>query len=251
MKIAVIGSGNIATFFAGKFHAAGFEIVQVISARMEHAKELAGHFQCAYSDQIDDLSDNAETILFAVRDDVLLEYAADIRLQGRLVIHSAGSVHLDEIKRMSDQLACLWCVYSINKNHLPDNENIPLVVNANNNDSLEKVRILANAISGSLFYLDDEQKSVLHLAAVFANNFTNHLYAISKKIADENHIPFETLLPIISDTAEKLYHGTPAQNQTGPAIRHDAKTISKHIALLNEERFRDIYRILTESIQNS
>lgn len=251
MKIAIIGSGNIATFYAGKFHRAGFEIVQIISAHVAHAKALADHFQCAYSDQIGDLKDDAEACLFAVKDDVLLEYATHIHLHGRLVIHSAGSVHLDEIKGMSDQLACLWCVYSINKNHLPENENIPLVVNANNNASLEKVKILADAISRKVFYLNDEQKSVLHLAAVFANNFTNHLYTISKSITDKSDIPFETLLPIISDTADKLHHSMPAQNQTGPAIRHDEKTISKHLALLQEEQFRRIYQVLTDSIQNS
>lgn len=251
MKIAIVGSGNIATFYAKKFHAAGHEIAQVISAHLTHAKELADNFQCDFSDDIHTLNSDADIFLFAVKDDVLLSFAKNISLKDKLVIHTAGSVHLDELKDLSDHLACIWCVYSINKNNLPENNSIPLVVDTNNNEVLDKVNMLAKAISDNIFYLNDEQKSALHLAAVFANNFTNHLYTISKKIIEQKNIPFETLLPLIMDTATKLQHSAPEQNQTGPAIRHDEKTMEKHLALLQDEEWKKIYAQISDSIRHT
>jgi predicted short-subunit dehydrogenase-like oxidoreductase (DUF2520 family) len=127
--------------------------------------------------------------------------------------------------------------------------NVPLVLNAGSAEVLSITRQLAFAISPQHYVLTDEQKSALHLAAVFANNFTNHLYAISEQITGANGVPFDTLLPLILDTAQKVQHSLPRQNQTGPAIRHDQKTIDKHLAMLNDTDLQQIYRLISGSIQ--
>jgi predicted short-subunit dehydrogenase-like oxidoreductase (DUF2520 family) len=248
MKIAIAGAGNIATFFAKKFQAAGFEIVQVIAAHIKHAQQLAMQHNCSFSDQISDLDPGADVCLFAVKDDVLLEFAAKLRLQ-QIVIHTAGSVALSELQAISSRVACIWPVYSINKDHLPNEMNVPLVLNAGSAEVLSITRQLAFAISHQQYVLTDEQKSALHLAAVFANNFTNHLYTISEQITGANGVPFETLLPLILDTAQKVQHSLPRQNQTGPAIRHDEKTMTKHLNMLNDTDWQQIYRLISGSIQ--
>ncbi|MBK8145501.1 MAG: NAD(P)-binding domain-containing protein [Bacteroidetes bacterium] len=126
MKIVLIGSGNIATFFGKKFQTAGFEIVQVISYHLSHAEQLANQLACSFSDNMLDVNRDADVYLFAVKDDVLLEMAKRIFLPDKLVIHTAGSIHLHELAMMSNQLACLWCVYSISKKELPDKKIFPL-----------------------------------------------------------------------------------------------------------------------------
>lgn len=251
MKIVIVGAGNIATFFSQKFHQAGFEIVQIISAELIHAQQLAGFFHCSFTNDIQQINKNADVYLFAVKDDILLELATQISLPNKLVIHTAGSIHLNELSGMSMRQACIWCVYSINKNNLPGANDIPLVVNAHFEEDLKIVGTLAKAISHNIYFLNDTQKSSLHLAAVFANNFTNHLFSISKNIVEAEDIPFEILHPIILDTSTKLLKSAPEKNQTGPAIRRDEKTMEKHLTLLQDETFKAIYRLLSASIQKS
>lgn len=249
MKIVLIGSGNIATFFGKKFQTAGFEIVQVISYHLSHAEQLANQLACSFSDNMLDVNRDADVYLFAVKDDVLLEMAKRIFLPDKLVIHTAGSIHLHELAMMSNQLACLWCVYSISKKELPDKKDIPLVVNCSAAVDREVVKVLADSITTKQYPLDDHQKSVLHLAAVFANNFTNHLFTICKNIVEKEGVPFEILYPIISDTTSKALGGEPEALQTGPASRGDVETMRKHEILLSgQPDFLDIYKVLSKSI---
>jgi predicted short-subunit dehydrogenase-like oxidoreductase (DUF2520 family) len=114
------------------------------------------------------------------------------------------------------------------------------------------VEQLAQSISTQLHYLSEQQKSSLHLAAVFANNFTNHLYSICKQIVEKEGVPFEILYPIISDTAGKILLTAPEESQTGPAVRGDEKTMNKHKGLLeNQPNFLHIYEMLSKSIAQS
>jgi predicted short-subunit dehydrogenase-like oxidoreductase (DUF2520 family) len=250
MKIAVIGSGNIATFFSLQMHQAGLEIIQIVSKTELHAKELATYFNCAYTDNINELNQNADVYLFAVRDDILLDFAKTIKLHGKLVVHTAGSITLDNLSTMSNTRACIWCMYSIQKKVFPTQQNIPLIVNATDNLSLERVSALARSISSTIYLLPDQQKSMAHLAAVFANNFTNHLFALAQQLLEKENIPFELLIPIIQNTVDKLSISLPINNQTGPAIRHDEKTIEAHIQILaNTPKLSAIYQLLTGSIQ--
>ncbi len=248
MKIVIVGSGNIASFFAKKLYIK-HDIIQIISKNINHAKQLANQYHCQYANQIEQIHQDADVIIFALKDDVLLHIAHSYSFQNKLVIHTAGSIHLDEIKNISNQIACIWCVYSIQKEMLPLNDSVPIVINANNEASLQNVNIIAQSISQNIFHFNDKQKSFLHLAAVFANNFTNHLYSLSQQICEEQKMDFDVLKPLIQNTAEKIKQANPAQIQTGPAIRHDQQTMNKHLQLLQTETLKKIYHLLSFSIQ--
>jgi hypothetical protein len=141
-------------------------------------------------------------------------------------------------------------MYSINKNFIPTRNDIPLIINSNREASLEKIKLLSHCISESIYILSDEQKTIAHLAAVFANNFANHLFTIGQDILLSEKIPFQILVPLIQNTIEKLSYATPDRLQTGPAIRHDDETIRKHLELLSSnESNANIYKLITESIQ--
>lgn len=249
MKIVVIGSGNIAGFFSEKFHRAGHEIVQVISPNMIHAQTLAQKFGAACNTDIDAIDLKADVCLLAVKDDVLLSFAPTLRLPDMTVLYTAGSVHLTELQAISANIACIWPVFSIHHSNHALPSDIPLLLNASNKVSRDIAQTLAKAISVRIFQLDDEQKSQLHLAAVFANNFTNHLYHIAYSLLSDKAIPFDILLPLIIDTAEKLSDTPPAMNQTGPAIRHDHQTMMKHVQMLSDEKWKQVYQLLSASIQ--
>ncbi|MCF8293081.1 MAG: DUF2520 domain-containing protein [Chitinophagaceae bacterium] len=250
MNIAIIGSGNIATFFATKFFEGGHTIVQIISPTHHNAQALASKFNCAYSTDINALSDQAELCILAVKDDILKAILGQTKFENKFLIHTAGSITLNDLSGASPNLGCIWCMYSINKNHLPERSNIPLIINAANNETLEKIKHLAACISTSVYNLSDEQKLKAHLAAVFANNFANHMFTIGQDILQQEQIPFDLLIPLIENTVEKLTYTSPDKLQTGPAIRNDSGTIAKHIELLRtHDDYKNIYSLLTESIQ--
>ena len=125
MKIVIIGSGNIATFFAKKIHSAELSVVQIISNTESHAKELAQQIPCDFSTSVDDIYSDADVVILAVKDDVLRTFSLHKKLQNKLIIHTAGSVSLSDISGISNQVGSIWCMYSINKNYLPDRKDIP------------------------------------------------------------------------------------------------------------------------------
>ncbi|WP_373517045.1 DUF2520 domain-containing protein, partial [Pricia sp.] len=94
-----------------------------------------------------------------------------------------------------------------------------------------------------------EQRKVLHLAAVFVNNFTNHLYHIGKEICDEKGLPFEILQPLIQETLDKTEQLTPYDAQTGPARRGDSETLEKHLGQLKNPEYKKVYEVMGESIR--
>ena len=116
-------------------------------------------------------------------------------------------------------------------------------------EMLEKVLgEVARALSSDVRFLSSEKRKNLHLAAVFACNFTNHMYALAEKILEEQQIPGEVLLPLIDETAAKVHVMSPARAQTGPAIRYDENVINKHMAMLKDPDMRNLYELISRSI---
>lgn len=250
MKVVIIGSGNIAAFFGIKMYEAGWNIIQVVSKNATNAQQLAQHFNTDYTNQANCIKQDADLYILAVNDNALVEFENISWLSEKQVIYTAGSITIDKVKAISTKIACIWPIYSIQKNNLPTSSSIPLVITHSEHVDKTILHKLANTISSNLFFLSEIQKQNTHLAAVIANNFSNHLYTLAKQVLDQNNIPFELLLPLIQNTTEKLMHSSPEQNQTGPAIRHDGITISHQIEILNQNKnLQDIYKILTLSIQ--
>lgn len=250
LKICIIGSGNIAHFMGKKLVHSEHTILQVISPNIEHAKKLADVLHCEFDNSIANINEQVDVVILAINDDALKNLESNEFLKSKIVIHTAGSVSLNEVKHISDKVACIWTVYSISKANLPNSNKIPLAINFSSNEIKESVLAIANSISTNLFFLNDEQKSIAHLSAVFVNNFSNHLYTIAEKLLNKQEIPFDILIPIIKNTVEKLNDHSPFENQTGPAIRNDKKTMEKHQNLLsNDEKL--IYELISNSIKST
>jgi predicted short-subunit dehydrogenase-like oxidoreductase (DUF2520 family) len=247
-NICIVGSGNVAHFVGKKLLHSQHIISQVISSNIEHAKVLANILSCDFSDTISAMKETVDVVILAINDDALKNFQSNEILKNKLIIHTAGAVSLEEVKHISDKMACIWPVYSISKNNLPSSSHIPLAVNFSSIALKDTILNLAQSMSSNVFLLNDEQKMIAHVSAVFANNFSNHLFAIAEKLLDKQHIPFDILMPLIKNTVEKLNNHSPADNQTGPAIRKDEKTIQKHVNLLTDSD-KIIYEMLTKSIQ--
>ncbi len=252
MKIALIGSGNIATFYATRWQAAGHSIVQVISPTEEHAAILARALACPFSTDIQDIVQDADIYLLAVKDDVLLSLQNNQQLQNQFVIHTSGSLPSDLFIDIAAVSACLWPVYSIQKENLTQIENIPLVASCHQEAAIPQLRLLAGAISEETYTLNDQQKGIAHLAAVFANNFTNHLLGIANELLVGHVIPKKLLEPMTRATIEQSFRTNPFDLQTGPAIRNDEKILQKQgLQLVEHPLWQHIYDAMSTSIQET
>jgi predicted short-subunit dehydrogenase-like oxidoreductase (DUF2520 family) len=250
MRIVFIGSGNIAHFFATRLHKKGHEIVQVYSRTRNNGDQLAALTGAAVTDNLSELNYTADVYILAIKDDALGDIASRLSFKDKVVIHCAGAVPLDILADTATERAVIWSLFSIRKQNLPVNGNIPLVVEASGERALNTALQLAHDISERVLQTDFRQRQMLHLNAVLANNFTNHLLHIAELICKENDLPFDVLYPIIRQTFEQTEHILPSQSQTGPALRHDEDTINKHLQLLAPHQdWQKIYADISRSIQ--
>jgi predicted short-subunit dehydrogenase-like oxidoreductase (DUF2520 family) len=249
MKIAIIGSGNVATVLGKKIVQAGHTIVQVAGRSETHVKQLAAVLHCDYSTDYAKISDEADLYLLAISDDALTHIGAELHLGRKMIVHTAGSVSKEVLKPVSTNYGVLYPLQSLRKELevLPE---IPLLIDGNTADDLALIADFANTISDKVQIADDGLRLKLHLAAVMINNFSNHLYSLAEEYCLKEKADFHLLFPLIGETAHRLQYGSPKQMQTGPAIRHDQATLQKHLQLLAQyPQLRHVYEVLTKSIQ--
>jgi predicted short-subunit dehydrogenase-like oxidoreductase (DUF2520 family) len=246
LKISIIGSGNIATFFAVRFFKSGHIIHQIISENVQRASVLAAQVNAQVVVNLSGLDDSVDALIVAIPDDEIKTIAIK---SSATIIHCSGTCTLEDVQAMSKNLGCIWPIYSITKSDLPVHQNIPIIINYNMPIAKNIVEELANCLSKQVHFLSDEQKKIAHLTATISNNFSNHLFTIAHQICKNNDIPFELLTPILELTINKLQTSTPSQNQTGPALRHDVSTMEAHLTLLQDnEKWQKLYRLMSELI---
>jgi len=251
MKIVFIGSGNVAHFFASRLYSKGHEIVQVYSRTKVNGAALASLTGASVTDRLEDISQDADAYILAIKDDALEEIAGRLDFGKKPVIHCAGAVALDAVKHASEKRAVIWALYSIRKHNLPSIPDVPLIIEGTDKEVEELARRIASDISTNVVSANYKQRQMLHLNAVFANNFTNHLLAIAEQICIDNGLAFEVLQPIIMQTVQQLTRSLPSKNQTGPAIRNDQHTMDKHLELLSgySNQWQKIYEDISTSIR--
>ncbi len=250
MDIVIIGSGNVAAILGRKFIAAGHRIVQIISRNASDASSLAYEWDTESANYMSLINRNADVYIIAVSDAALEEVVSQVKLPGRVVAHTAGSVSKDILKNVTDHYGVFYPLQSLRKetDHLPD---IPIFFEGNDKVATQALQKLAQSVSFEKpIAADSDQRLKLHVAAVIVNNFTNHLYALAEKYCRDEGLDFHQLIPLIRETVQRLHTSSPADTMTGPAIRQDQETISKHLELLtNHPHLKKIYQLLTESIQ--
>ena len=252
MNIVIIGTGNAATVLGKKFKEAGHHIVQVFGRDAGAASALAYQFDTESTNYWSVIRKNADFYLVAVADDAIGEVAKHVHVPGKLVAHTAASVTKDILKPMSHHYGVFYPLQSLRKeiNELPD---VPLFIDASDEGARKKLEQLARSISKEkVIVAGDKERLKLHVAAVIVSNFTNHLFKLAEDYCKNEGLDFNQLIPLIEETTKRLKTISPSAAQTGPAIRHDKPTIEQHLAILEKyPRLKEIYEVMTESIQNS
>lgn len=245
MKIAILGSGNVAYHLVKMFKEKNIPISQIFGRNEKDLQEISEQFEIPFSTT--ELAD-AELYFIAVNDDAVAAISKNIKNQNSLVAHTSGSLP-KEILEGNYRKASFYPLQTFSKSKMLQYSEIPFFVEAENEEDSQILENLALKISEKVMKSDYEKRKYIHLTAVFACNFVNHLFARAKEISDSQQIPFHYFLPLIKETTSKIEKIEPKLAQTGPAIRNDEKILQLHEALITEEEHLKIYQVMNESIK--
>ncbi len=250
MEIIIIGTGNTATVLGRKLKAAGHSILQVYGRNAAAASELAYELESESTNYWSVVNRDADIYILAVSDIAIEEMVKELRLPEKTIVHTAASVSKNILKGSTSHFGVFYPLQSLKKEnrHSPE---IPIIIDASDETTLHLLENLASTISTTVAEANDAQRLKLHLAAVFCNNFVNHLYALMEDYCHKENLDFNLLIPLIQETALRLATISPSSSQTGPATRADQTTIDKHLALLtSHQHLKELYEMMTKSIQS-
>lgn len=245
-SINIIGNGNVARHLYQAFSTVDAVLIQQVVVRNQEAN--VAHFgKATIIHDITTLQPATVTIL-AVSDTAVSLVSEQIPFENELVVHVSGSTDLSVLHPKNRQ-GVLYPLQSFSANKAMDYASLPFCIEAQYSNDLEIIRQLVTNISTIIFDIDSFQRKKIHLAAVFVNNFVNHLYHIAADICQENEIPFAILQPLMQETLSKTATQSPLLAQTGPAKRGDLPTIALQLAQLENPHYQQIYTSITQSIQ--
>ena len=248
VKVIIIGSGNVAQHLIHAFSKSKKnDLVQVFSRQKESLVPLLDSHKI--TDNYADLAE-ADLYILAVSDDAIAAVSSQLPFENRLVVHTSGSISIDLLDN-KNRRGVFYPVQTFSKNVAVDFSEIPICLESENEVDFDLLEKVAYLISNKVLKISEVQRQALHVSAVFVNNFVNQLYQIGNEICLENNIPFEVLKPLILETANKGTTLSPKEAQTGPASRNDKQTIERHLNFLSDENRKNIYKIITQSIQNN
>jgi predicted short-subunit dehydrogenase-like oxidoreductase (DUF2520 family) len=248
ISVVILGGGNVAThFFKGFEKSAEVSVIQWYNRSLAAIKPFANAVEI--TDDLSKLKD-ADAYILAVSDDVIAEVSSQMPFNDKLVVHTSGSVSVYDLDKKHKR-GVLYPLQSISKNADVDFAHVPICIETIDKKSYPVLKKLAKSLGSPTKRINSDQRRVLHLAAVFVNNFTNQLYRIAHEITEGEGAEFDLLKPLILETAKKVQDMSPYMAQTGPAKRNDKKTIKKHLKLLENEQHKAIYKLLTESIKQT
>ena len=253
-RVVVLGAGRVATHLVPALIEVGYSVQQVWSRTEVSACELAKPLGIPYTDDFDAVMPDADIYIACVADGALPEVAARVVAHANkkaLFLHTAGSVDMSVWQGCGAvSYGILYPLQTFSKERAVDMHNVSLFVEASDEEASERVEDLAHKLSARVFRADSKCRAQLHVAAVFACNFTNAMYDVAHGLLSEEGIPFDVLLPLIDETAAKVHTLTPRAAQTGPAVRGDCSVIQGHLKTLNNKKeLYGMYSLISDYIE--
>ena len=248
LSIVLTGTGNVAQqLFTAMHNKKGVKIIQVIG---RDKKKLTPFKNCPETTTDYEHISDADIYIIAVNDGSISTVAQHLKNKSGLVVHTSGTMPLSALPA-SVRRGVFYPLQTISKERKVDFSEVPICIEAESSEDYKMLEELAGSISDHIQIMSSNQRKLVHLAAVFVNNFTNHLYLIGSDICNEAGISFNILKPLILETAKKATEMSVLKAQTGPAMRHDQTTIDQHLDLLKKESHKNIYSVLSNSIQKT
>lgn len=250
-NISFAGAGKVASALSRRIYEAGIRIDLIVSPSEENGRSLAELCGASWS-PVPQFPVTSDIIIVAVPDHKLRNILENLRCQPyTLVVHTAGSFGLDIFPDHIKRKGVFYPLQTFSKERKVDFRDLPFLLESSDAESSEILKELAASIRAKACFITAEQRSMLHLAAVFSCNFTNYMLTAGKQVAEKAGVPFEILYPLLQETVLKAMSIGPDKSQTGPAVRNDQNTIERHLELLSfSPELQNIYKEITKSIIN-
>lgn len=250
--ISFAGAGNIAWNLAPALLSAGFEIRSITSRHPETAGTLASAVGAMAVDTIAGIDNDTDLLLLALPDQAIPGFMLNIVNTGKysgIVAHTSGTQSLEAITRLHPKGGVVYPLQSFTRQTKPDISKVPFCIEGSSPEIAEQLAVVARLISNDVRFIESDQRAAIHLAAVFACNFSNYLFAVSDCLLKKSNVDPDILLPLIYETASRLKGGDAASLQTGPAVRGDWSTIERHLGMLqNHPELIELYKTISDHI---
>ncbi|MEP0712753.1 Rossmann-like and DUF2520 domain-containing protein [Algoriphagus sp.] len=251
-KIAILGAGNVAWHLASALEDAGHTITEVYARTLKSASTITDRVYAGEpKDDLDFSTSEAEIFILAVRDSAILDVADEVILpEDSILVHTSGSVPLDMLNYSSAAYTGIFYpLQSFTKGRKIEFDEVPILLESDDEETLQKLKKLAKSLSPLTYLVRSKDRKAMHIAAVFASNFSNHMIRIAEEIMKRQGLDFEMLKPLIIETISKSLQLGAKAAQTGPAIREDYETLEDHHRFLNyNESLAEIYRLVSQDI---
>jgi predicted short-subunit dehydrogenase-like oxidoreductase (DUF2520 family) len=244
-NIILLGSGNVATHLGIALKNSNYTIVQVYSKSIENAKILAKKLDAQFTNNLSKLK-SSDLIIVCINDDAILSVLSQIK--NTAIVHTSGSIGLDVFKQKFTNYGVFYPLQTFNKEIDINISEIPFCIEGNSLEFEKQLIKIAKALSNNVVKMNSQQRKQLHIAAVFACNFSNHMYSIADDLLAKKNIDFKILLPLIRKTNANLENYRPKEVQTGPAKRKDTAIIQEHIATIKENEIKELYHKISDNI---
>ena len=252
ISVTIIGAGNVAWHLAPALDNAGIVVKEIFSRDIRRARELTSRlYQAVATSSLDFSSSSSELFIVAVPDAAIEDIAREVILPDYAIIaHTSATMPLQALEFAGT--SCLGVFYPLQtftRSKKVDFRNIPIFLESSDKITARVLAHVAESVSNEVWEIDEEKRLALHVAAVFANNFSNHMVKIAEDIVNANGLILSMLLPLLQETCKKMIAIGPEAAQTGPARRGDRVTISRHLDHLQESgALHDIYALLSRHI---
>ena len=244
-NIILVGSGNVATHLGIALQKGNYPIVQVYSRSIENAKKLAEKLNTNYTNDLTQLK-TADLIIVSVNDDAISKVLS--QLKNTAIVHTSGSIGMNVFNDSFSDFGVFYPLQTFNKEVEINISEIPFCIEGNSLKFENQLIEIAKKLSNNVVAMDSVQRKKLHIAAIFACNFSNQMFNIADDLLAENNLDFNILLPLIKQTIAKLNDNKPKSVQTGPAKRNDNNIIKEHINLIKKEDIKELYQKISTLI---
>lgn len=248
-EVVLIGAGNVASHLGMALVGQGIRVVELYNRTPARGRELAARLGAAFIPDTGSLTRTADLYIFAVADAAIAPLASMLKLEERLVVHTSGTMEMELLSHVSDSYGVFYPLQTFSTSRSAGFRGIPVCLEANTEPVRLQLEELARKLTDNVYFIDSEQRKLLHVAAVFASNFTNFMNAVAEDLLGSQGITFELLKPLIAQTADNVKHGHPFHFQTGPAYRGDEQVLSRHRELLKDHPgYLEIYDVISRNI---
>lgn len=248
-NLSFAGAGRVAGALCKEMFNSGFKIIQVVSENESDGKPLAEFCHASWSSELI-FNNKNDIIIVAVPDHKLKDVLSQLKYNSEtIIVHTAGSFGLEIFPASIKRTGVFYPLQTFSKGRIIRFKDLPILLEASEKDVGQKLKNLTESIGGKMYFVDNERRRIIHLAAVFVNNFTNYMLTAGKELISDAGLSFQMFEPLIKETISKALEEGPERSQTGPAVRNDLNTIEKHLELLSfSPDLQNIYKEITNSI---